>query len=215
MMWSLTAGSLAASIALVVAVLFGLVARRGGPSGLPAILIAVLALATPGPLASLALIAAFNNPSLPPLNELYDRSIVVLSFAQAARAFPLAMVIVWYALRSVPCELLDAAALEGAGAMMRFWRIILPLRWPALALAWLAAFVLAVGDFSSTMVAPPGVETLSARVAQMLHFNIQNELAGLCLFLMLAAAIVALLAFVLARVASHRTGRGGSAADRL
>jgi iron(III) transport system permease protein len=215
MMWSLMAGSLAASIALVVAVLFGLVARRGGAWGLPAILIAVAALATPGPLVSLALIAVFNNPSLPPLTELYDRSIVVLSLAQAVRAFPLAMVIMWYALRSVPRELLDAAALDGADAIVRFWRIIFPLRRPAFALAWLAAFVLAVSDSSSTMVAPPGVETLPARVAQMLHFNIQNELAGLCLFLMLSAAIVALLAFVLARVAGRRTGRGSSAADRL
>jgi len=202
--WSLVAGSLAASFALVVALMLGLLARRGAASGLPAILLAVATLATPGPLVSLAMISVFNDPSVPTLNELYDRSIVVVSLAQAVRAFPLTMVIVWYGLRTVPQELLEAAALDGAGALARFWRIMLPLRWPALALAWLAAFVLAIGDFSSSMVAPPGVETISARVAQMLHFNIQNELAGLCLFLMLAAAVVAVIAFLLVQVASRR-----------
>ena len=215
MTWSLIAGSLAASMVIAVAIPLALIARRGRVWGMPAIVLAVAAAATPGPLVSLALIAMFNDPSLPVLNELYDRSIVVVAIAQAARAFPLAMVIVWYALRSVPQELLDAAALDGAGGMTRFWRIVLPLRWPAIALAWLAALILAIGDFSSTMVAPPGVETLSARVAQMLHFNIQNELAGLCLFVMVAAAALALVAVLLAWLASRRAGQGSLASDRL
>jgi ABC-type Fe3+ transport system permease subunit len=162
----------------------------------------------PGPLVSLGLIALFNNPSLPALNALYDRSIAVVSAAQAVRGLPVAMLIVWHSLRTIPHELLEAAALDGAGSWTRFCRVILPLRWPVFGLAWLAAFIVAIGDFSSSMVAPPGVDTLAARVAQMLHFNIQNELAGLCLFLMLAAVVVALLAFVLARLASRRSTLG-------
>ena len=212
--WSLLVAAAAACGALAVSIPLGLLARRGRGWGAPALLIAVAAIATPGPLISLTLIALFNHPSLPALNALYDRSIAVVSAAQAVRALPVTMLIVWHSLRSIPQELLDAASIDGAGRWTRFWRVILPLRWPAFGLAWLAAFIVAIGDFSSTMVAPPGVDTLSARVAQMLHFNIQNELAGLCLFLMLAAAIIASLAFVLARLASRRSlARSASEGD--
>ena len=211
--WSLAISAAAACGALAVSVPLGILARRGRRWGLPALLIAVAAVATPGPLVSLALIALFNHPSLPALNSLYDRSIAVVSAAQTVRALPVTMLIVWYSLQSIPHELLDAAAIDGAGCWTRFCRVILPLRWPTFALAWLAAFIVAIGDFSSTMVAPPGVDTLSARVAQMLHFNIQNELAGLCLFLMIAAAVVASLTFVLARLASGRSTLARSASE--
>jgi len=212
--WSLAIAAASACEAMAISIPLGLLTRRGRGWGAPAVLLAVLAVATPGPLISLALISLFNHPSLPTLNALYDRSIAVVSTAQAVRALPVTMLIAWHSLRSIPRELLDAAALDGAGGWIQFWRVILPLRWPAFALAWLAAFIVAIGDFSSTMVAPPGVDTLSARVAQMLHFNIQNELAGLCLFLMLAATVIASLAFFLGRLASGRSlARSASEGD--
>jgi len=69
---------------------------------------------------------------------------------------------------------------------------VLPLRWPALAFAWLAAFVVAIGELSATiLVVPAGVATLGVRISQLLHFNNQDKLAGLCLILMAAAAMLA------------------------
>ena len=170
----------------------GMARGAGGRRAAPAILLAVAALAVPGPLVGLGLIAIFNDPAWPPLNALYDRSIVVVSIAQGVRALPVAMFIVWHALRSVPDQLLEAAAIDGAGTWTRFWRIVVPLRWPALGMAWLAAFIVAIGELSATiLVHPAGVNTLGICIAQMLHFNIQNELAGLCLFLLLAAGLLA------------------------
>ncbi|HEV2968942.1 MAG TPA: ABC transporter permease subunit [Pirellulales bacterium] len=202
--WSLVIAVVAACSAMAVALPLGWLARRGPWGGLPALILAVAALSVPGPLIGMALIAVFNWPSLPALNVLYDRSIVVVSSAQAIRAFPVAMFIVWHALRSIPNELLDAAALDGAGRWTRFWRIAFPLRWPALAVAWLAAFVVAIGELSATiMVTPPGVDTLGTRVAQMLHFNIQNELAALSLFLFLAGGILLAIFFGIVRIAGR------------
>ncbi len=202
--WSLAIGACAATMSLAVLMLLALLARRGGGWGVPALVVAVAALATPGPLVSLALISLFNGPAIPALNELYDRSLLVVSIAQAIRGLPLAMLIVWHALRSVPQELLDAAALDGAGRWAQFRRVIWPLRRRAIALAWLAAFIVAISDFSSTMVAPPGVETISGRVSQMLHANTLNELSGLCLFLMLAAVAIALSLFAALRFGVRR-----------
>jgi iron(III) transport system permease protein len=163
-------------------------------------------LAVPGPLVGIGLISLFNQPGAPILNFLYDRTIAVAAIAQGIRAFPLGMLIVWHSLNTVPADLLEAAALDGAGVWTRLVRIVLPLRWPALAFAWLAAFVVAIGELSATiLVVPPGVATLGVRISQLLHFNIQNELAGLCLILMAAAAMLACVLVVLA-------ARGGATA---
>ena len=152
------------------------------------------------------------------LNFLYDRTILVAAIGQAVRAFPLCMLIVWHALNTVPADLLEAAALDGAGAWTRLARIVLPLRWPALAFAWLAAFVVAIGELAATiLVIPPGVTTLGVRISQLLHFNIQNELAGLCLILMAAAAVLAGTMVVLAGRSgtTERAQSPGNADERL
>ena len=189
--WSLAIAGCAACFAMAIAVPLGLLSRRGRLTGVPALCLSVACLAVPGPLVGVGLIALFNHPALPALNALYDRSIVVVSIAQAVRAFPIAMLIVWHSLRTVPSELLDSAALDGAGRWSTFWRVVVPLRWPAFGLAWLAAFIVAIGDLSATiLVTPPGVDTLGVRIAQMLHANMLNDLAGLCLFVLLALATV-------------------------
>ncbi len=190
--WSVAIASCAALIAIILALSLGLLARRGRWWGAPAVCLSVVCLAVPGPLVGVGLIRLFNHPALPALNALYDRSIAVVSIAQAVRAFPVAMLIVWHSLRTIPGELLDAAAIDGAGNWGQFRRVVWPLRWRAFGLAWLAAFVVAVGDLSATiLVTPPGVDTLGVRVAQMLHANTLNDLAGLCLFLSLALAVLA------------------------
>ena len=129
-----------------------------------------------------------DGPGANVLHYLYDRTVFVTAIGQAMHAFPVGMLIVWHGLNTVPRELLEAAAVDGASGWQRFWRVVLPLRWPAIGLAWLAAFLLAVGELSATiLVVPPGVWTLGTRIAHLLHFNTQNEWAGLSLFLRTAA----------------------------
>jgi iron(III) transport system permease protein len=210
--WSGLTAIVAASMVLAVALPIGWLARRRDAIGfvgkIAAILASAAALAVPGPLVGIGLIALFNQPGMPPLNFLYDDTIGVVAIAQGIRAFPLGMLIVWHALHTVPSDLLEAAELDGAGVWTRLVRIVLPLRWPALALAWLAAFVVAIGELSATIVVvPAGVATLGVRISQLLHFNMQNELAGLCLILMAAAAMLAGVLVVLAARSGSARGR--------
>ena len=201
--WSVATAFVAACGVLAVALPIGWMARRRDAIGvlgkIMAISTAAAALAVPGPLVGIGLISVFNHPRLGVLNFLYDRTIVVAAVAQAIRAFPLIMLIVWHALHTMPADLLEAAELDGAGVWTRLMRIVLPLRWPALTFAWLAAFVVSIGELSATiLVVPAGVVTLGIQISQKLHFNIQNELAGLCLVLMAAAATLAGILVVLA-----------------
>ena len=105
----------------------------------------------------------------------------------------------WYALSTVPDDLLDSATLDGAGPWTAFFRIALPMRLRAVAVAWLAALAVAWGEFGASVVAaPPGVPSLTIRVHGLIHYGVNDQVAGISLTVM--AAVYAL-AFALAALA--------------
>ncbi len=172
-------------------------------AGLAGVVIA-LALAMPGPLLALGLIAIFNNPAYPWLIELYDHSLVPLWLAEAVRALPLATLVAWYALRTIPREHLESAKLEGAGAWTRFVRVALAERWPALAASWLVALVVAWGELAaSILLVPPGVITLPIQVFGLIHYGVDDQVAAISL---LQYGLFFLIALILA-VLAGRAGR--------
>jgi iron(III) transport system permease protein len=149
--------------------------------------LAVIALCftIPGPLLGIALIHALNQPPDSPfasLAVLYDSNFAPW-LVQTIRALPLATLILWPALASIPQSVLDAAATEGAGWWGRLWRIAVPLRWPAVAAAWLVALAIAIGELAATvLVIPPQPSTtIAVRVFQLLHYGVDDRVAAICL----------------------------------
>lgn len=204
-MWSLAIGGASATAAVGLGAVLAWPARRGGLKALPALAIAAVGLALPGPTIGLQLIGLLNRESSDLLLWLYDRTILAPLLAQLVRSLPIAILVCWHALRSVPEELLDAAALEGAGGAVCFWRVVIPQRAASLAAAWLAALAISVGDLSaSILVLPPGVTTIPVRVFGLLHSGVDDQVAGIGLTLAIAFAALAELAIALWR-------RGGGA----
>jgi len=196
--WSLLIAGLAASAAVLAATVLAWVARRRAFwSGALAVLTAVC-LVVPGPVIGLGVIWLLNRRECPWLADLYDRSILAPWLAMSLRAFPPAVLVMWHALRSVPEEMLNAAALDGAGPAARLGRIVLPSRLAALGLAWLVAFAVAMADLAaSILVVPPGVVTLPIQIFGLLHYGVEDQVAGICLaqvllFALAAAAVLAL-----------------------
>ena len=192
--WSLLIASVAATAALVAAVGLASAARRGGLRALPALIVTAVCLAVPGPVVGLVVIRLLNYPENRVLNWLYTNSILAPGMVLFVAALPLATLIVWHALRTVPQELLDAAAADGAGPIARLWRVALPCRLPAVGLAWIVAMAVALGEVGgSVLVAVPGVTTLSEQIFGLLHSGVEDRLAGICLALIVlfAAATVA------------------------
>jgi iron(III) transport system permease protein len=166
-------------------------ARRGGWAALPALVVAAVLPAVAGPAIGLALETALNQPGYPLLNVLYDRTIAAPAIAQTIRALPPATLILWYGLCGMSRDLLDMAAVDGAGPVARLVRVVLPARWPALALAWLVALAVALGELSATiLVLPPGVGTIGVEIFRLLHWSAEDLVAGICLFLWAAVAVV-------------------------
>lgn len=196
---SLVAAALAATVAVVVALPLAWLARRGGAKAVPAIAIAAILLATPGPLLGIGLIHLLNQPDRW-MQAIYN-SLAAPILAQAIRGLPIATFIVWVAFRSIPSEQFEAAALDGAGVWKQFYRLALPQRWPAVLGAWVAAGIIAMNELPATVLLEvPGRATLPIAVFQLLHGSGEDRLAGIVLFMVLLFAVAVVLGLLIWRL---------------
>jgi ABC-type Fe3+ transport system permease subunit len=86
----------------------------------------------------------------------------------------------------MPRELIEAARVDGASPSQELSRVV----WPLTALPWLmaslAVAVLALGELSaSKLVETPGSQTFAHEVFTQMHYGVTNDLAALCLWLLL------------------------------
>ena len=66
------------------------------------------------------------------------------------------------------------------------------MRWPAVGLAFLLSLAVGLGDLAaSILVVPPGVATLSIHIFSLLHYGVEDQVAGICLALVGLLAVVA------------------------
>jgi ABC-type Fe3+ transport system permease subunit len=176
----------------------------------------VLGLAIPGPLVGAALIQVFNH-DIPPavwlpggtakswLLALYDETPLAPILAQAIRALPLAVMVLWHSFRTLSDDVLDAARLDGLGPVAVFVRIAVPQRWRQIAAAWLAAAAVAAGDLAwAHLVTPPGLDLLSRRVFGLVHSGVEEQVAAISLLVVVVYALLCTAMFWLLRPASSR-----------
>jgi len=198
--WSLLIGSLAATAAVGVAAPVSWLARRGGMRALMALGLTAATLAVPGPVVGVVIVGLMDQPGWTWLNRLYDHSIAAVWLAQTWRALPLPLLVLWQAWRSLSEDVLDAAAIDGAGPLTRFWRIAIPQRRPAVAVAWLVAFAAALAEVDATfIVRPAGVETLSTWVFEQLHNGPEDVVTSVCLALFLGFQCLTAVVWMMAR----------------
>ena len=77
------------------------------------------------------------------------------------------------------------ARLDGARPGQEFRHVIFPLCWRPCLLAALAVTVLSLGEISaSKLVETPGWDTLIHVIFDRMHYGVGNELAALCLLLL-------------------------------
>jgi iron(III) transport system permease protein len=188
--WSFAPGVLAATSAVAAALPAAWLARRGGWRQAPLATSAAIALAVPGPLLGLATIWLLNRNQTA---WLYDHTVAGPWLVQWVRVWPLVALVVACALRSIPREETQSAALEGAGPLATLARIGLAQRLPAVAAAWLAALALAIGELAAThLVTPPGMQSLAFRIFDLLHAGVEDQVASICLALFLLLPLLGL-----------------------
>jgi iron(III) transport system permease protein len=197
--WSLLLGQLTAVTGILVALVLASAGRTSMSVRGLAWLAAMLGLAIPGPVLALGLSWLVNQPQIPIMRYLYDRTLFVAWLALSIRLFPMAFLICDTAVRQVNRRLAEIAMVEGAGWWRAQWHgIVRPLS-DCLGWLWLVLLALAIGDLSATILAvPPGVTTISIRVFSLVHYGVADQLAGLCLITLLVFGLLAALVIALA-----------------
>ena len=102
----------------------------------------------------LNLFAAGNQARLNPLQD-STSSLVILLLAATWYGFPFIMLAATGALKLIPVEVYEAAALDGAGRGAQFWHITWPMLWPLLAPAVLIRAIFAFNQFYLFFVLEP------------------------------------------------------------
>lgn len=171
---------------------------RLGKGGFWWVLISV-PLALPSSIVGIALIDVYSRW----LPWLYG-SMAMPIIAVTTRFVAIATIIIYTQSKRVDPLLFEAAELFKNDTMQALTRIKLPLQKYGLAAAFAALMAFSVGELGSTLlVVPPGSETLTIRIFNYLHYGGSEEVAGLCL-------LVVVLMMVLTGVAM-RTYVGGKA----
>jgi ABC-type Fe3+ transport system permease subunit/sugar lactone lactonase YvrE len=175
-------------------------------ASLTATLIVVLALVTwrmapgaalwlpffmPGVLLGIALIWIFNRRGL----EAIYQSAAIVILAYALRYAALGWNTVARAVRGTDQNLAAMARLEGATS----WQTLRHVHWPQiaapLAAAWYVTWLLCLWDVETlVLIVPPGGESLSLRIFNLLHYGHNAQVNALCLLLMALALFPLLLA---------------------
>jgi ABC-type Fe3+ transport system permease subunit/DNA-binding beta-propeller fold protein YncE len=160
----------------------------------------------PGVFLGIALILVLNHGWL---RALYVSPAVVL-LAFSIRYLGLGWNPVLHAFSASDPELSDAARVEGASR----WQMLRHVFWPQVApqagVACYVIFLLTLWDVESIiLIYPPGGETLSLRIFNLLHYGHNPEVNALCFLLVLVAVVPLLFIWLVSR--PGRSTLGGAA----
>lgn len=120
----------------------------------------------------------------------YGPSPVPILWIYIIRFFPFAMAMLWPVIRLVPREFIESVRLDGARPSQEFRHVIFPLSRAACLLTALAVTVLSLGEISaSKLVETPGWDTLVHVIFDRMHYGVGNDLAAICLVLLIVVLI--------------------------
>jgi multiple sugar transport system permease protein len=149
----------------------------------------------------LALLAAQVVPSIVIGTSLYKTYTHIgllntypgLILADSTYAVPFAILVLRAFLTGIPTELLEAAAIDGAGELRRFVRVIIPLSKPGLLSVTLFAFLFAWGDFlfALTLTTTNQIVPITLSIYSYVGVSIENwpSVMAASLFAALPAAV--------------------------
>jgi iron(III) transport system permease protein len=147
-------------------------------------------LAVPASLTGIGLIVLWNRPGIPPVYG----TLAMPVLAALARFAPLAAIVLLTRLRRIDPLLLDAARIHQKRSWMVWTKVLLPLLTPGIIAACGIVAVLTIGELPATLiVVPPGVNTMTLKIYNYLHYGSSGDVAGLCLFILVVVLTAGLI----------------------
>jgi multiple sugar transport system permease protein len=130
-------------------------------------------------------------------------AMTAIIIANVWRGTPFFAITILAGLQTIPRELLDAAAVDGAGAWQRLWRISLPLVRPVLLIVLLFSTIWTISDFQLVYVLTRGGPANSTHLFATLAYDVairagqlsEGAAISLYMFPVLMICVVALLLY--------------------
>lgn len=165
----------------------------------------------PGVLLGVALIWLFNRPGL----TAFYQSIGIVVLAFAIRYFAPGWTGIACSIEVTDRSLADAAETEGAGRWQIFRSVYLPQIFPQLCAVWYAVYLFCLWDVETlVLIVPPGCETVSLRIFNLLHYGHNSQVNALCL-LLLGLALLPLALWLVSRALVKTPRRSVSTSTQL
>ena len=195
-------GSLSAAIATAIAMAAALALTRFRVRGQRWITgLMVMPILVPEVVLGVALLLFLRWASVP-------RSFAVLLLGHVLIALPFAFLVLQARLAGLGRTLEDAARTLGAGPVATFFKVTLPLSWPAVLAAVLFAFTISFDNATATLFwKPPGIETVPTQVFAMLRHSVSPEINALGAVMIAVTVALPLIATTLARRFAGTTRR--------
>ena len=130
-----------------------------------------------------------------------SRSFALLVAGHVALTLPFVIITILPRVQALPRALEEAAYTLGAGPLETFWRIVLPICWPAILAGGLLSFLVSFDEVTATLFwRPTGVETLPTQIMGMLNYSTDQRLNALGAFMTAISAGLPLIAYLVATV---------------
>jgi iron(III) transport system permease protein len=140
----------------------------------------------PGAVIGVGLISLWNRPALAAVYG--SAAIIILGYLAQYTVIP--MRIMSGFLQQVPPSLEQAGWVSGASWFMSLRRILLPLIWRGMIVAWLVGYVFCLRDTGISMVLyPPGSDTLPVRILTLMANGAPSLIAALCVILVVVTLV--------------------------
>jgi iron(III) transport system permease protein len=192
----LYSGMAAGLLTLIGLILAWMAERRALPVGHLTEFISLVLFALPGTVVAIGLIHLWNRPTL----NLVYASPVILVFAYVAQYTGLGMRLVRASIAMIPNSLEEAGRMAGVGWPRRMRSIVTPLARPGLALSFAAGFLFCQRDVAlPLMLAPPGLDTLSARTMTLMANGSPSLISAMCLLIIAGTVLTTIMAALLVR----------------
>jgi iron(III) transport system permease protein len=130
----------------------------------------------------------------------------MLVLGYAARFSPFAVVILAATIKQVGREQEEAALLASADWRRRVVRIVAPQCMTGLAAGWTITFAFCLGELGvSLLIMPPGTETVTLRLFNLLHYGAYDVVSTLSLTVVACGLIVCCGVFALVQIGRRRS----------
>jgi putrescine transport system permease protein len=193
---TLRVGLLSASLAVILGTLAAMALSRArgfrGRSAFSAMVFAPLVM--PEVITGLSLLLLFVALNV-------DRGVLTITLAHTTFAMCFVAVVVEARLRDFDRSLTEAAMDLGCPPWQVFFKITLPIIWPAILSGWVLAFTLSLDDLViASFVNGPGSTTLPMRIYSQVRLGVTPEINAVSTILIVLVASGVILASIFARL---------------